>query len=120
MLTDWIHWTSSLPTERLVVVFAGVLQIDGPRYALLLFLVCLYDYFVSLTRWLRGSPTAYIKRISLIILSFSSAITSLWPLPLSSIAITRMAVPMRNTSALDVRPNSTFSSSSVLKHLVID
>ena len=56
MLTDWIHWISLLPAERLVVVFAGVQLIDGPRYALLQFLVCLYDYFVSLSRWLRGSP----------------------------------------------------------------
>ncbi len=57
MLTDWIHWISSLRSEELVVVLFGVLFVDGPRYALVQLAVFVWDFAADAYRRLRGIPS---------------------------------------------------------------
>ena len=60
MLIDWIHWISSLHLEELLLVFFGVLFVDGPRYALIQVMVFLWDFVTGGYRWLRGArDTSY-------------------------------------------------------------
>lgn len=54
MLTDWIHWLSSLNPDILLATFIGLLLIDGPRYALSKILMCLWDCGHDCWQWLRG------------------------------------------------------------------
>ncbi len=55
MLTDWIHWLSSLHPEELLLVLFGVLFVDGPRYALIQVIVFVWDFAAAGYRSLCGT-----------------------------------------------------------------
>lgn len=54
MLTDWIHWLSCRHSEQLLSFLWALFVIDGSRYALGKFLMCLFDCTRSLWRWVTG------------------------------------------------------------------
>src|SRR5262245_8166392 len=56
MLTDWIHWISSLHADQLLLFLLGLLLIDGPRYALAKVSLCLLHAAHVTWRWVRGLP----------------------------------------------------------------
>jgi cellulose synthase/poly-beta-1,6-N-acetylglucosamine synthase-like glycosyltransferase len=61
VLTDWIHWLTSLHPDQLIAVLGALLLIDGPRYALSKLALCLWDITAGIGRWIRGvrRETAY-------------------------------------------------------------
>lgn len=61
VLTEWVHWLSSLHTDDLVFVVGPLLLIDGPRYVLSKLLMCAWDLSCDLYGWLVDEPrqTAY-------------------------------------------------------------
>ena len=54
MLTDWIHWLTTLHTDRLLLVMGALLLIDGPRYGLSKLAFCLWDCGCAFRGWVRG------------------------------------------------------------------
>ncbi|MBI3410861.1 MAG: glycosyltransferase family 2 protein [Planctomycetes bacterium] len=56
MLTDWIHWLSSLHADELLLFGLGLLLTDVPRYAVAKIFLCLMDCARGFWRWLRGRP----------------------------------------------------------------
>ena len=54
MLTDWIHWFSSLNPEIKVAVVVGLLVIDFPRYVATFLAMSLWDWCCDVGRWARG------------------------------------------------------------------
>lgn len=56
MFADWIHWLSSLRPDELGIVLGGLLLVDGPRYALSLIVMTLWDSVSPSYRYLRGIP----------------------------------------------------------------
>ncbi len=52
MLTDWIHWLSSLHPDQLVSVVWGLLIVDGIRYGLGKVAMCLLDCARGVANWL--------------------------------------------------------------------
>ena len=58
MLTDWIHWLSSLGPDRSLALLGSLLLLDGPRYALSKVVMCLWDWGRGLWDACRGVPAA--------------------------------------------------------------
>jgi cellulose synthase/poly-beta-1,6-N-acetylglucosamine synthase-like glycosyltransferase len=58
MLTDWIHWLSSLSRDQLLAIYLGLLLVDTPRYVLGKVVLCLWDGARDLWRWVRGTLRA--------------------------------------------------------------
>jgi cellulose synthase/poly-beta-1,6-N-acetylglucosamine synthase-like glycosyltransferase len=56
MLTDWIHWLSSLRLDELLAVYLGLLLFDTPRYVLGKLILCVWDWGRNLWHWARGTP----------------------------------------------------------------
>jgi cellulose synthase/poly-beta-1,6-N-acetylglucosamine synthase-like glycosyltransferase len=57
VLTDWVHWLTSLRPDELCFVFGPLLFIDGPRYGVSKLLMCAWDVIVALIyRPLVGDP----------------------------------------------------------------
>lgn len=54
MLTDWIHWLSSVHPDELPVLLAPILLLDVSRYAVGSVVVCLWDYGRAVARAVRG------------------------------------------------------------------
>ncbi len=44
LISDWLHWLSSLRLDELLSIVGGLLVFDAPRYALTIVLVCLWDW----------------------------------------------------------------------------
>ncbi len=88
MLTDWIHWLSSLHADQLMALLGGLLLMDVPRYALCKILMCLWDCSRGVAHWLRGTspPPAYTycPSVCLVIAGYNeadtieAALSSLW------------------------------------------
>jgi cellulose synthase/poly-beta-1,6-N-acetylglucosamine synthase-like glycosyltransferase len=56
MLTDWIHWLSSLAVDELLALIAPLVLLDAPRYTLAAVAICLCDMLAAALRWLKGDP----------------------------------------------------------------
>ena len=56
MLTDWIHWLSSLHSDELLIVIGGLLIVDAPRYVLSTVGMCLWDWTRDVWRFVTGRP----------------------------------------------------------------
>lgn len=54
MLTDLIHWLSSLHPDERVAALGMLLLVDTPRYVLSKFALCFYDAGRDFIRWARG------------------------------------------------------------------
>jgi len=54
VLTDWVHWLSTMHPEQLLAVLGALLLLDGPRYGLSKLLLCLWDTACDIRRWLLG------------------------------------------------------------------
>jgi biofilm PGA synthesis N-glycosyltransferase PgaC len=54
VLTDWIHWLTSLQPDQLLAVLGALMLIDGPRYAVSKLLLSLWDIAAGFCRWVRG------------------------------------------------------------------
>jgi biofilm PGA synthesis N-glycosyltransferase PgaC len=54
VLTDWMHWLSSIPTDIKIWMCLPFLLFDGTRYTLALGLMCLYDCVLDAARWSIG------------------------------------------------------------------
>jgi poly-beta-1,6-N-acetyl-D-glucosamine synthase len=61
VLTDWIHWLSSLHRDQLFGFLLGLLLTDVPRYALTKLALCLWDLLKAAWRWQAGAPAATFK-----------------------------------------------------------
>lgn len=71
MLTDWIHWLLSMPTERVLILLLPLLLVDLPRYSLGLAAMCLWDMANDAYKSLIGHETTqayqYCPSISVVI-----------------------------------------------------
>ena len=56
MLTDWIHWLSSLHRDQLLLFLLGLLLTDVPRYALTKLSMCLWHWLRHQWHGLSGEP----------------------------------------------------------------
>lgn len=56
MLTDLIHWLSSMHPEQLLALMLALLVVDTPRYVLSKLVMCAYDALRDFGRWFRGLP----------------------------------------------------------------
>jgi cellulose synthase/poly-beta-1,6-N-acetylglucosamine synthase-like glycosyltransferase len=79
MLTDWIHWLSSLTPDQLTAVFLGLLLLDTPRYVLGKVILCLWDWGRSVWDWGRGAPAApsfsYCPSVCVVLAGYNEADT---------------------------------------------
>ena len=58
MLTDWIHWLSSVRAEELLLALVPLLLLDAPRYALGPLAMCLADFCREVIDAVRRRPSA--------------------------------------------------------------
>jgi cellulose synthase/poly-beta-1,6-N-acetylglucosamine synthase-like glycosyltransferase len=79
MLTDWIHWLSSLTLDQLLAVYLGLLLFDTPRYVLGKVILCLWDWARALWDWVRGAPAApafsYCPSVCVVLAGYNEADT---------------------------------------------
>lgn len=54
MLTDWIHWLSSVPPDELPLLLAPILLLDISRYAAGSVVICLWDCARDIVRLIQG------------------------------------------------------------------
>jgi cellulose synthase/poly-beta-1,6-N-acetylglucosamine synthase-like glycosyltransferase len=88
MLTDWIHWLSSLHRDQLLLFLIGLLLTDAPRYALTKAAMCLGLAGWHLWRALWGTtgvrPFDYCPTVCAVIAGYNegetieATLTSLW------------------------------------------
>ena len=87
MLTDWIHWLSSLHRDQLLLFLLGLLLTDVPRYALTKLSMCLWHWVRSLWHGLsaKAAPTFdYCPSVGVVVAGYNeeetieSTLHSLW------------------------------------------
>ncbi len=79
MLTDWIHWLSSIKAESLVWIFLPFLLFDGMRYTFLMSGMAIVDCVRDSFRWLFGGTAEtncrYCPSVAVIIVGFNEGDT---------------------------------------------
>ena len=88
MLTDWLHWLTSLTPTELLTILGVLLFVDGSRYAYCTASMALFDLGRSCWNWLRGvrSPDRYTHCPSVCVLlvghnegdTIEEALASVW------------------------------------------
>jgi cellulose synthase/poly-beta-1,6-N-acetylglucosamine synthase-like glycosyltransferase len=88
VLSDWIHWLSSLSRDEICLFLLGLLLTDVPRYAVGKLVLCLADAINRLWSWTRGKdavgPYAYAPTVTVLVAGYNEADTieatlkSLW------------------------------------------
>jgi biofilm PGA synthesis N-glycosyltransferase PgaC len=78
MLAQWYHWLCSTRIHELLLMFVGLLLLDGPRYTLSRAVVLTCDVACDLLRWLRGTPPPefdHCPSLSVIVAGYNEAET---------------------------------------------
>ena len=79
MLTDWIHWLSSIETEKLAWIFLMFMLFDGLRYTLLQCGMLVFDTMRDSWRWLMGaeqpSDFSYCPSVAVMIVGLNEGDT---------------------------------------------
>jgi biofilm PGA synthesis N-glycosyltransferase PgaC len=87
VLTDWIHWLSSLHRDQLLLFLLGLLLTDVPRYALTKLTMCLWHLVRDWLRCFRSESAngfTYCPSVGVIVAGYNeevtieSTLTSLW------------------------------------------
>ncbi len=88
MLTDWLHWLTSLTPTELVTILGVLLFVDGSRYAYCTASMALFDLGQSCWSWMRGvrPPLKYTHCPSVCVLlvghnegdTIEEALASVW------------------------------------------